>query len=144
MGLIRNTPLPILRAGGCAWHRLRAFGAATGQRRHLILTYHDVGDGIPADLFARQMEHLSTVAAVVPLDTLLEGARTGGIAQGIACAIPCRSGGCGSCFMRSRWKRVAAPAHDSRNHDRKRHCRRLRNGVAGHRLPSSAFRRGAF
>jgi len=87
MGLIRNTPLPILRAGGCAWHRLRAFGAATGQRRHLILTYHDVGDGIPADLFARQMEHLSTVAAVVPLDTLLEGARTGGIAQGIACAI---------------------------------------------------------
>jgi peptidoglycan/xylan/chitin deacetylase (PgdA/CDA1 family) len=86
MGLILNTPLTVLRAGAHAWYLLQSFTGMPTQGRCLILMYHDIGDGVMADLFGRQMEYLSTVATVVSLETLLQIARRGA-AQGISCAI---------------------------------------------------------
>lgn len=86
MTLIRNTPLTVLRAGGHAWRLLRGFASMSAQPRYLILMYHDIGEGIAADLFGRQMEYLGTVATVVSLEVLLQIAHSG-TAQGISCAI---------------------------------------------------------
>jgi len=82
MGLIRRTPVPVLRAAGRAWRLMRRRTAG----RCLILMYHDIVDGAGSDLFARQMEFLSSVAAVVPLDDLLRVACVGPD-RGIWCAI---------------------------------------------------------
>ncbi|HKD69419.1 MAG TPA: polysaccharide deacetylase family protein [Candidatus Binataceae bacterium] len=86
MALIRNSPISVLRAGARAWRLLRRCAGAPARGRYLILMYHDIGCGITADLFARQMNYLRTVAAVVPLDVLLEDARRGA-ASGAQCAI---------------------------------------------------------
>lgn len=86
MGLIGNSPLTLLRAGGRAWRLLRRCCATAEHGRHLILTYHDISDGRAADLFAQQMDFLSAAATVMPLDTVLQGAR-GGTSHGIVCAI---------------------------------------------------------
>jgi peptidoglycan/xylan/chitin deacetylase (PgdA/CDA1 family) len=86
MGLIGNTPLTMLRAGSQAWRLLHGIASTSARGRCLILMYHDVDDGAAADLFARQMEYLSTVAAIVSLEELLPIARST-TAQNIWCAI---------------------------------------------------------
>jgi peptidoglycan/xylan/chitin deacetylase (PgdA/CDA1 family) len=48
--------------------------------------YHDVGDGIPPELFKAQMEYLSRHTMVMPLEALLRIARSGS-SRGTSCAI---------------------------------------------------------
>ncbi len=86
MGLIGKMPLKWLRAGGRAWHLARRLTGEAHTLRCLILTYHDIADGAAAELFERQMKHLSCMATVVPLRNLLQIARRGG-GRGIYCAI---------------------------------------------------------
>jgi peptidoglycan/xylan/chitin deacetylase (PgdA/CDA1 family) len=86
MELIRSTPLAVLRGGARIWRALRGFTSTPGASRCLILMYHDIGDGIPAELFRKQMDYLSRAATVMPFNTLLERARSR-TARGISCAI---------------------------------------------------------
>lgn len=86
MGVIGNTPLPLLRVAGRIW------GAAylplrRKYERSMILTYHDIGSGgIAPELFALQMDYLHRHARVISLEQLLE--QTGkACGSGIYCAI---------------------------------------------------------
>src|SRR5262249_44771045 len=65
---------------------MRGSGCADAGGRCLIVMYHDIVEGAGGDRVARQVEFLSSVATVVPLEVLLQIAR-GGADHRIWCAI---------------------------------------------------------